>query len=67
MALTSDVKKFRVALDAAGFTFTNSFGGRTYLPTIFNDKRKGARRLKLWNGSEVNSAPTNKKSNSSVS
>jgi hypothetical protein len=49
----SDTKKFRQAFGDAGFRQRYS-----WLPTVFNDKRKGGiRRLKLWDGSHVFHAP----------
>ena len=46
----SHTAKFRKALKDAGFVST--FG-----PTIFNDKRKNSRRLKLWSGRGIAEAP----------
>jgi hypothetical protein len=63
MARNDDVTKFRKALTAAGFTGTITYGtgGKALAATVFNDKRKNHRRLKMWNGSEVNSAPHKQK------
>jgi len=50
----SDTKKFRQAFKDAGFLQVHSF-----LPIVFNDKRKksGIRRLKLWYGDRVFDTP----------
>lgn len=48
MKKESDVAKFRRALRAVGFVYRSS---------IFNDKRKYGRRLKLWHADAVLDAP----------
>jgi len=53
MKKLSDTTKFRIALADAGF-------GK-YALTIFNDKGKTTRRLKLYQGAHVNSAPHKQK------